>query len=358
MLENPSLRLISIIENCDNQRLFQPNGVAVLSDGSIVVADGGNDRLCLFAVDGTGRKSVGGRGFDKYRFKEPIGVFVSPDDEIYVTDWHNHRIVIYDSTLSYLGEFGHYGKCRQKDSIWSRVKSIFGFMKVTAGTGSYRLYLFGQQEVNLIRRSYSFKLLISGLIYWYRLCGSFTSAINVVCSPQHAMDKPNGVAFYQNLIVASQKNARCLSVYERDTLHRLVDHHFGPSEGVSFGRLCNLMFNSQGFLYVCDERANVIWKLTSEFKLADRITGQDSGLGMFLPFSCCLLSENLLGVCGGLNFQIIDICSKEVVYCSQNIGELHGIAYDQRLRRLYLADRSNSIIRVYDVILNDSISLG
>jgi hypothetical protein len=168
------------------------------------------------------------------------------------------------------------------------------------------------------------------------------------------MNKPNGVAFYKNRVVISQKNSRCLSVYrwdEASKTYRPISHHFGPSDGVLFGRLANTAYDMSGYLYVCDEQQGVIWILNSDFDLSDSIIGQDSGLGQFLPFSCCLLNEDLLCVCGGLNFQMIDLCDKSVVYYSENIGELHGVAYDQDSERLYIADRSNALIRVYQLEL-------
>ncbi|MBW3550139.1 MAG: serine hydrolase, partial [Proteobacteria bacterium] len=85
-------------------RTDQDRTSAVLGDGGVVVADGGNNRLLLFDEKLQFVKSIGHLGLGQYRFKEPVGVFVSPHDHIYVADWHNHRIVVYDWDLNYLDE--------------------------------------------------------------------------------------------------------------------------------------------------------------------------------------------------------------------------------------------------------------
>jgi len=68
-----------------------------------------------------------------------------------------------------------------------------------------------------------------------------------------------------------------------------------------------------------------------------------------MPFSCCMLDSVYLGVCGGRNFQIIDTELNEVVYVSENYGELHGMAYDNVKGKLYVADRLTSRIRIFSV---------
>jgi DNA-binding beta-propeller fold protein YncE len=70
-----------------------------------------------------------------------------------------------------------------------------------------------------------------------------------------------------------------------------------------------------------------------------------------MPFSCCMLDGIYLSVCGGHNFQIINTETKEVVYASESYGELHGIAYDDVGKNLYIADRLTSCIHVLSVSL-------
>ncbi len=60
----------------DNRRLRSPEGLAVLSDGRIVIADNGNDRVKIFSAD---LASLVG----SYQFRKPAGVAVSPRDRVY-----------------------------------------------------------------------------------------------------------------------------------------------------------------------------------------------------------------------------------------------------------------------------------
>jgi hypothetical protein len=356
------IEFIQTIEGCSDKELSLPDGVAALDDGSFVVADSGNDRICLFDSDGNALKAIGGKGFGKHRFKEPVGVFVSPVQTVFVPDWHNHRVVIYDKSLKYLGEFGHYGKLDPNNSLADKMRAIFRFLRTLAYTGSYTTHHFasaGERRVG--NKEFSLRLLLHGLVYWRRRNTSLASAVKMMFSTYDAIDKPNGVAFYQDRVVVSQKNSKCLSVYHRgedSNAYVPVAHFFGPSNGERFGRLGNIVYDERGILYVCDERNSTIWQLNADFELVGALTcGQDSGVGSFLPFSCCPISGDLLAVCGGFNFQIIDLLGNEVVYCSENIGELHGVAYDENLDRLYLADRSNGAIHVCRVAVQPGKSM-
>lgn len=355
MMENISIRPNKIIKKCDDKRLFLPNGVAIFDDGNIVVADSGNDRMCLLDQDGKTLKSIGGKGFGQYKFKEPVGVFVSPDQKAYVADWHNHRVVVYDENLEYLGEFGHYGRITGEKGLIEKLKVIRRFLQALSYRGSYQRYHFKseEEEISPANKKHSLQLLFKGLLYWRHLnASSAMTGLRMMMSEYDAMDKPNGVTFYNDRIYVSQKNSRCISIYKRiDKLDEPVfmTHCFGPRESISFGRLGNITCDEEGFIYVCDEYANKIWKLDHDFKFAGEIVGQDSGMGTFMPFSCCLIQDNVLAVCGCLNFQLIDLDVCEVLYCSDSISELHSVAYDKKSSRLYVADRSNGAIKVFDI---------
>jgi len=351
------LELIQTIDSCEGVGLFLPNGVAVLDSGNFVVADGGNDRVCLFQQDGKAIKSVGSKGFGRYKFKEPVGVFISPDQKIYVADWHNHRIVIYENDLNYLGEFGHYGKVDGLRSVIQNFVELIKFLKALSYTGCYSPFHFSAQKSEKSPKlaKYSISLLVKGLIYWYHRNGGMVFSVKQIFNEFDALAKPNGVAFLDDKILVTQKDARCVSVYNKEEILQFVrraNHIFGPSEDEKFGRLGRVACSPQGFTYVCDERNSVVWVLDGDFKLANKIVGADSGTGMFLPFSCCFLDDNYLAVCGGLNFQIFHLPDNQLLFCSEKIGELHCIAYDSRLNRLYLVDRSNCRIMMFKISLN------
>ncbi|UCC74846.1 MAG: NHL repeat-containing protein [Gemmatimonadota bacterium] len=63
----------------DDRRLRSPQGVAVMADGRIVIADTGNNRVKIFSPDLASLVA-------SYPFPKPVGVAVDPDGEIYVWD--------------------------------------------------------------------------------------------------------------------------------------------------------------------------------------------------------------------------------------------------------------------------------
>jgi len=84
-----------------NATLQQPAGVAVLKDGSIIIADGVNFRIRLIDPDGiihtiAGQGEQGFNGDQMPATKSKVGVLdiLTTDDEgnIYFTDYGNHRI--------------------------------------------------------------------------------------------------------------------------------------------------------------------------------------------------------------------------------------------------------------------------
>lgn len=66
--------------------------IASAPDGTVYVADTGNQRVQQFAADGTFIAAIGGLGSGSGQFNSPNGVAVGPDGSVYVTDSGNHRV--------------------------------------------------------------------------------------------------------------------------------------------------------------------------------------------------------------------------------------------------------------------------
>lgn len=346
-----SLKEIKAVSSYGGISFYLPNAVAIFGNGDFAVLDSGNNRVCKFTSSIEEVKSIGNcrEGLGDYIFKEPVALSISEEGFVYISDWHNHRVIIFDKWLNYVDEFGHYGNINKNDKRLDFAKAKLGFFYKAAKKGNYLEKHFEENNSVVDQWGYSLRLLYESTVRNIRKYGALGFIKNIILDEEHFMNKPNGVTIFNNQIIVSQKNNRCISIYEKCKPHKLIEHIFSPKAGTIFGRLGNIYSIGQNRLFICDERNSEIWMLNDDFKLIDSLTGNDSGVGAFLPFSCCMITINILCVCGGLNFQFIDIQSKKIVYQSTNIGELHGIEFDRTRKLLYVVDRSNSVIRIYRV---------
>ncbi len=88
-----------------------PSGIAIdSSDGSVYVADAGNNRIQKFTAGGSFSLAFGSAGAGSGELNGPRGVAVDPSSgEVYVADTGNNRVQKFDSTGSYIGQFGSQG---------------------------------------------------------------------------------------------------------------------------------------------------------------------------------------------------------------------------------------------------------
>ncbi len=80
--------------------------VAAASDGTVYVADRGNERIQIFNADGGYVSTLGERGDGPYEFSHPEGVFIDDAGTLYVADTWNHRVQIYDRYRVYQATLG------------------------------------------------------------------------------------------------------------------------------------------------------------------------------------------------------------------------------------------------------------
>ncbi len=73
---------------------FGPRGIA-LSNGEIFVTDTGNERVQVFAPDGTFLRAFGGFGSEPGKLVEPVGIAIGPDNNVYVADSGNARLSVF-----------------------------------------------------------------------------------------------------------------------------------------------------------------------------------------------------------------------------------------------------------------------
>lgn len=74
---------------------YGPRSVAVTED-EIFVTDTGNERVQVFAPDGTFLRAFGGYGTEPGQLMEPVGIAIGPDGNVYVADTGNSRISVFE----------------------------------------------------------------------------------------------------------------------------------------------------------------------------------------------------------------------------------------------------------------------
>ncbi|MFT5248450.1 MAG: hypothetical protein ACI93P_000163 [bacterium] len=343
------MRLIEInkISNFNNTSFFLPNSVDLLSNGDIVICDGGNDRICLFNKDFKPIKQYGKKGWSKKRFKEPVGAFVLKNDNVFVMDWHNHRVVELDKEMNYLHEFGHYSNSNIKagfvKNIFIEIKNVLKILKRLPFNGSYIDFHFQKR----VKKSVKY-LKISELII------SFFGALNSMrLNLIHGVffnggfNKPNGITVVKNNIVITQKKNKCLSIHDNFRPYKRKKNIYRINNK-NFGNLGNI-YSSNNRVFICDELKSRVFILDSDLNYLDSIEGRDVSMMNFSPFSCCSIDNNLLAVVSQKLFLIYDFNDKKLIYRSDEIGELHGIAFNSITRKIYVCDRANSCIHIYQI---------
>ena len=90
-----------------------PQGVAISSKGTVIVADCDNHRIQEFTIDGKCISCVGTKGNGLLQFCYPRGIAVNKTTgQVVVTDYFNHRIQVLNSTLTFSYMFGSKGSGR------------------------------------------------------------------------------------------------------------------------------------------------------------------------------------------------------------------------------------------------------
>lgn len=338
---------LSLESKIGTNHLSLPNGICRLSNGDIAVADGGLDKIVIFDSNGHLAGSIGRTGLGKYSFKEPVAIARDECGRIFVADWHNHRAVVFDEQLKYLYEFGHQSLIPPAGSIPSIRRMLRLFRSFFYG-GTYMSKHFPPVANENKRKRLPLVNTWKAITHFY---AAQSQALHYGMRHFRSMgfDKPNGFAFLKDQIWIAQKNSRCVVVHGSLHPHNVLCVLKEPIPGIEFGRLGNIAGGRFGGVYVCDEQNGAIWSFKERRATPLRLTGADSGVGQFLPFSCAEINERLVAVCGGLNVQIVDRLQNQAVYVSEPLGELHGILFDEPNSRLWIANRSEGNILQFAV---------
>jgi DNA-binding beta-propeller fold protein YncE len=126
-----------------------PSGVAVLRNGNIVVTDGyGNNRVAMFAKDGTFIKQVGkgsggppDKGTGPGEWVLPHKLALDADDNMYIVDRENRRIQVFDKNLTYVREIANEGWNPWDIGISRAGNDGFGYIADHAGERLHKMQL-------------------------------------------------------------------------------------------------------------------------------------------------------------------------------------------------------------------------
>ena len=104
------LRSFGTCGSCEGQ-FDSPRGVAVDSEGCVLVVDEKNHRVQKFSEDGKLLTTVGRRGNGHLEFEFPHGIAVHPHtQDIYITEIDNQRVQVLKKDLTFSHSFGRRGR--------------------------------------------------------------------------------------------------------------------------------------------------------------------------------------------------------------------------------------------------------
>ncbi len=253
-------------------QFVNPRNLAIAPDGSIYVADSGNNRIQHLSRTGDVLQVFGAPPTIPDRSKgeitpagtlnEPWGVAVGKDGSVYVSDTWNHRIDKFTADGKFVKSWGVFGKADSLEALWGpRGIAIDSLGRVlVADTGNKRIVVYDAD-------------------------GNPISQVGGEGSGNGQFNEPTGIALDQqdNLYVADTWNQR-VQVFSPDGKGGFTFSHSWDISGWYGQSLDNKPFitvDNQDYVYVTDPEGYRVLQFDSQGKFIRFWGDNGSGLDTF-----------------------------------------------------------------------------
>ena len=209
----------------DSDMLQNPCGVIFTSDDHLLVTD--DSRLLKYTLDGSIITSVGGKGNDILQFNAAAGLGIHPmNNKIYIADANNHRIQVLNPDFTFSHTFGHKGKEHGNFYFpWDIAFDSKGLVYVAEGTS--RIQCFTSE-------------------------GKFVDVFGKKGSKPGLLDRPSAIAIDKDdrIFITDLYNNR-LSIFDTsgESICCLGNKGYDIGE---FSGPCGLAVDHNGVIYVAD----------------------------------------------------------------------------------------------------------
>ena len=266
--------VVTIAGDGATARLGDPFGVATAPDGTLFVADGGDEpRILRISPDGAMRTMAGGRrGFadgagTQARFDSPSGLAIDRDGLLYVADTANHAIrrIAPDGHVTTLAGNGIAGDA-DGPGTQARLNGPIGI--AVDGQGRVIVADTYNDRIRAISRD--------GVVT--TIAGGAGSGSDDGAADQARFDTPCGVAVDAdgNIYVADSGNGTIRRIDRGGTVSTIAS----DAEGIPL-RPVGIALDPDGTSYITDERGRIV-ELTKDFRgrtIAGTVPGFKDGVG-------------------------------------------------------------------------------
>ncbi len=237
-----------------NGSMTNASGIAVDCNGSVYVADTGNNRIEKFTRNGTFILAWGGVGTNTSMFSSPAGIATDTIGHVYVADTGNNRIQKFSRSGSFLAAWGIYGTNTGELCSPAGVATDAGGNVYVSDTGNNRIQKFTQS-------------------------GNFTTAWGEYGTTPGRFNSPTGIAVDTEgyVHVADRYNSR---VQKFDAAGNYICSLI-TEEGVSLGNLQGLASDAASNVYVTDTSRNQVHLFNATGILNATWGGYGTAVGFF-----------------------------------------------------------------------------